>query len=61
MLPLYIKTASMYYGRLVDQKENSYEKLAAELKSHYAKEKLCAEEAVKGGFYAVQEGDGYHR
>lgn len=61
MLPLYIKTASVYYGRIVDQKENSYEKLAAEMKSHYTKERHCAKEVVEGGFYAVHEEDGFHR
>lgn len=61
MLPLYIKTANVYYGRIVDQKENGYEKLAAEMKSHYAKERLCAKEIVEGDFYAVQEEDVYHR
>ncbi|MCJ8736009.1 hypothetical protein PDJAM_G00254050 [Pangasius djambal] len=61
VLPLYIKTASVYYGRIVDQKENGYEKLSAEMKSHYAKERLCAKEVVEGGFYAVQEEDVYHR
>lgn len=61
MLPLYIKTASVYYGRILDQKENGYEKLAAEMKSHYAKERLCATHVVEGGFYALQEEDVYHR
>lgn len=61
MLPLCIKAANVYYGRVVDQKENGYEKLAAEMKSHYAKERLCAKEVVEGGFYAVQEEDEYHR
>ncbi|XP_053496879.1 putative ATP-dependent RNA helicase TDRD12 [Ictalurus furcatus] len=61
VLPLYIKTASVYYGRIMDQKENGYEKLAAEMKSHYAKERLCATHVVEGGFYALQEEDVYHR
>ncbi|XP_017340230.2 putative ATP-dependent RNA helicase TDRD12 [Ictalurus punctatus] len=61
VLPLYIKTASVYYGRILDQKENGYEKLAAEMKSHYAKERLCATHVVEGGFYALQEDDVYHR
>lgn len=61
MLPLYIKTANVYSGRIVNQKENGYEKLAAEMKSHYAKKKLCAKEVEKGGLYGVQEGDVYHR
>lgn len=61
MLPLYIKTASVYYGRIVDQKENCFEKLAAEMKSHYAKGRPLTTEVVEGGFYAVQEGDIHHR
>ncbi|KAI5627099.1 putative ATP-dependent RNA helicase TDRD12 [Silurus asotus] len=61
VLPLYIKTANVYYGRIVDQKENGYEKLAAEMKSHYAKQRLCAKEVIEGGFYAVQEDDVYQR
>ncbi|XP_053341877.1 putative ATP-dependent RNA helicase TDRD12 [Clarias gariepinus] len=61
VLPLYIKTASVYYGRIVDQKENCFEKLAAEMKSHYAKGRPLTTEVVEGGFYAVQEGDIHHR
>ncbi|XP_047675813.1 putative ATP-dependent RNA helicase TDRD12 isoform X2 [Tachysurus fulvidraco] len=61
VLPLYIKTANVYYGRIVDQRKNGYEKLVAEMKSHYAKERLCAKEVVEGGFYGVQEEDEYHR
>ncbi|TSK13375.1 AFG3-like protein 1 [Bagarius yarrelli] len=61
VLPLYIKTANVYYGRVVDQKENSYEKLAAKMKLHYAKERLCAKEVVEGGLYGVQENEVYHR
>ncbi|KAK3526224.1 hypothetical protein QTP70_017778, partial [Hemibagrus guttatus] len=61
VLPLYIKTANVYYGRIVDQKENGYEKLAAEMKSYYAKERLCAKDVVEGRFYGVQEEDVYHR
>lgn len=45
----------------MDQKESAYEKLATEMKTHYAKVRLCAKEVVEGGFYAVQQEDGYHR
>ncbi|KAL7867851.1 hypothetical protein SRHO_G00092350 [Serrasalmus rhombeus] len=61
VLPLYIKHANVYYGRIVNQKEDSYKDFADELNSHYAKERLCAKEVVKGGFYAIQEDDAYHR
>uniref|UniRef100_A0AAR2LIF5 RNA helicase n=1 Tax=Pygocentrus nattereri TaxID=42514 RepID=A0AAR2LIF5_PYGNA len=61
VLPLYIKHANVYYGRIVNQKEDRYKDFADELNSHYAKERLCAKEVVKGGFYAIQEDDAYHR
>ncbi|KAI4902699.1 hypothetical protein NFI96_028973 [Prochilodus magdalenae] len=61
VLPLYIKTANVYYGRIVNQKEDSYKGFVAELDSYYAKTRLCAKEVVKGGLYAVQEEDVYHR
>lgn len=61
VLPLYIKSANVYYGRIVNQKEDHYKTFAAKLNSHYAKEKRCAKEVVEGGIYAVQEEDVYHR
>ena len=45
----------------MNQKEDSYKDFAAELNSHYSKERLCAKEVVEGGFYAIQEEDAYHR
>ncbi|KAK1789793.1 hypothetical protein P4O66_015670 [Electrophorus voltai] len=61
VLPLYIKSANVYYGRIVKQKDDPYEILAAEMCSHYAKERLFAKEVVEGGLYAVQEEDIYSR
>ncbi|XP_066525360.1 putative ATP-dependent RNA helicase TDRD12 isoform X2 [Hoplias malabaricus] len=61
VLPLYIKSANVYYGRIVNQKEDSYKTFAAELNSHYAKGRLHAKEVVVGGVYAVQQADEYHR
>ncbi|KAI7811614.1 putative ATP-dependent RNA helicase TDRD12-like [Triplophysa rosa] len=61
VLPLYIKTASIYFGRIVRQKENVYETLANQMKTHYSNERRCAVEVVAGELYAVQEEDLYHR
>lgn len=61
MLPLYIKTANVFYGRIVEKKQNGYAKLAADMKSYYANERLCAKDVLEGGFYGVQEEDVYHR
>uniref|UniRef100_A0A674AVB2 RNA helicase n=1 Tax=Salmo trutta TaxID=8032 RepID=A0A674AVB2_SALTR len=61
VLPLFIKTASVYYGRIVSKKEDSYESLAAEMTTYYAAEKLGAKEVLEGGLYGVQEDEVYHR
>ncbi|XP_056595160.1 putative ATP-dependent RNA helicase TDRD12 [Triplophysa dalaica] len=61
VLPLYVKTASVYYGRIVRQKENVFETLANLMKTHYSNARLCAVEVVAGELYAVQEEDLYHR
>uniref|UniRef100_A0A4W5N9Z9 RNA helicase n=1 Tax=Hucho hucho TaxID=62062 RepID=A0A4W5N9Z9_9TELE len=61
VLPLFIKTASVYYGRIVSKKEDSYESLAAEMTTYYATEKLGAKEVLEGGLYGVQEDEVYHR
>ncbi|XP_041693840.1 putative ATP-dependent RNA helicase TDRD12 isoform X2 [Coregonus clupeaformis] len=61
VLPLYIKTASVYYGRIVSKKVDSYESLAAEMTAYYATEKLGAKEVLEGGLYGVQEDEVYHR
>nr|AUD07760.1 tudor-containing protein 12 [Danio rerio] len=61
VLPLFIKTASVYCGRIVRQKEDLYEDLATQMKLHYANERRCAVEVLKGALYAVQEENCYHR
>lgn len=58
---MFIKTASVYYGRIVSKKEDSYESLAAEMTTYYAAEKLGAKEVLEGGLYGVQEDEVYHR
>uniref|UniRef100_A0A8C9VUU9 RNA helicase n=1 Tax=Scleropages formosus TaxID=113540 RepID=A0A8C9VUU9_SCLFO len=61
ILPLYIKNASCYYGRLVSGKKDGYNSLAAQMAEHYAIERLHATKVVEGGIYALQEEDVYHR
>ncbi|KAL1247878.1 hypothetical protein QQF64_023254 [Cirrhinus molitorella] len=61
VLPLCIKSANVYSGRIVSQKDDPYETLAAEMNSHYASERRCAVEVLKGELYAVQEESIYNR
>lgn len=51
----------MYFGRIVNQKEDCFEKLAAEMNLYYANERLLAKEVTTGGMFAVHENDVYHR
>ncbi|KAL0968592.1 hypothetical protein UPYG_G00268950 [Umbra pygmaea] len=61
VLPLYIKTASVYYGRIVSKKEDRYESLASEMTAYYTTQKLNAKEVLEGSLYGVQEDEVYHR
>ncbi|XP_039512759.1 putative ATP-dependent RNA helicase TDRD12 [Pimephales promelas] len=61
VLPLLIKTASVYSGRIVSRSEDRYEALAAAMSAHYAEERRCAVEVLEGELYAVQEENSYSR
>ncbi|XP_076863509.1 putative ATP-dependent RNA helicase TDRD12 isoform X2 [Brachyhypopomus gauderio] len=61
VLPLYIKSANVYFGRIVNQKEDPFETLAAKMCSHYAIQRLFATDVEETGLYAVQEEDVYYR
>ncbi|KAF4095368.1 putative ATP-dependent RNA helicase TDRD12 isoform X3 [Onychostoma macrolepis] len=61
VLPLCIKSANVYSGRIVSQKDDVYESLAAQMNAHYATERRCAVEVLKGELYAVQEENIYNR
>ncbi|XP_048829648.1 putative ATP-dependent RNA helicase TDRD12 isoform X2 [Brienomyrus brachyistius] len=60
-VPLHIKNASCYYGRIVSGEGSGYECLARDMAAHYSREKIHAVELVQGGLYTVQEDDVYHR
>ncbi|TRY85802.1 hypothetical protein DNTS_011854, partial [Danionella cerebrum] len=61
VLPLCIRTANVFSGRVVAQKEDAYEALDARMKEHFAAERLCAVEILKEHLYAVQEESIYKR
>uniref|UniRef100_A0A3Q2CDJ8 RNA helicase n=1 Tax=Cyprinodon variegatus TaxID=28743 RepID=A0A3Q2CDJ8_CYPVA len=48
VLPLYIKTASVYYGRLVNSSDEGFESMASEINSYYADTKPGAKELLQG-------------
>uniref|UniRef100_A0A671RUS0 RNA helicase n=1 Tax=Sinocyclocheilus anshuiensis TaxID=1608454 RepID=A0A671RUS0_9TELE len=61
VLPLCIKSANVYSGRIVSRKDDCYETLAAEMNAHYGSERRCAVEVLKGELYAIQEENIYNR
>uniref|UniRef100_A0AAQ4Q3B9 RNA helicase n=1 Tax=Gasterosteus aculeatus aculeatus TaxID=481459 RepID=A0AAQ4Q3B9_GASAC len=61
VLPLHVKTASVFYGRLVEEGRGGFQSLAAEMSAFYADKKPGAEEVLQGGLYAVQEDEVFHR
>ncbi|KAL2093046.1 hypothetical protein ACEWY4_010358 [Coilia grayii] len=61
VVPLYIKSASVYYGHLVSRGDTRFEELAAKMAAHYAAEHRWATAAVEGELYAIQLDDEYQR
>ncbi|KAK9516144.1 hypothetical protein VZT92_024097 [Zoarces viviparus] len=62
VVPLYIKTASVFYGRVVQKEDGGgFCSVASEMTAFYADRKPGAEEVLEGGFYAVQEDQVFHR
>uniref|UniRef100_A0A8C6TUJ0 RNA helicase n=1 Tax=Neogobius melanostomus TaxID=47308 RepID=A0A8C6TUJ0_9GOBI len=61
VVPLFIKTASVFYGRIVTKEENDFESLAAAMTLFYADKKPGATEVLAGALYAVQEEKDFHR
>ncbi|XP_028813857.1 putative ATP-dependent RNA helicase TDRD12 [Denticeps clupeoides] len=61
VLPLCIKSATHYYGRIISKNDDCYKKFAAEMAEYYASEKPWAKDVSEGLIYAVQEEDVYHR
>uniref|UniRef100_A0A3B5A0V1 RNA helicase n=1 Tax=Stegastes partitus TaxID=144197 RepID=A0A3B5A0V1_9TELE len=55
VVPLYIKTASVFYGRIVKKEDRRFDIMSSEMASYYADKKPGAKELLEGGLYAVQE------
>ncbi|XP_069575745.1 putative ATP-dependent RNA helicase TDRD12 [Brachyistius frenatus] len=61
VVPLFIKTASVFYGRIVRKEDGGFDIMASEMASYYADKKPAAQELLDGGLYAVQEDEVFHR
>ncbi|XP_051808065.1 putative ATP-dependent RNA helicase TDRD12 [Acanthochromis polyacanthus] len=61
VVPLYIKTASVFYGRIVKKEDSRFDKMSSEMASYYAEKKPLAKELLEGGLYAVQDDKVFHR
>ncbi|XP_070686471.1 putative ATP-dependent RNA helicase TDRD12 [Pempheris klunzingeri] len=61
VVPLYIKTASVFYGRIVSKDDGGFQSMVSEMTSFYADKKPGAQEVLEGGLYAVQEDEVFHR
>ncbi|KAM9376225.1 putative ATP-dependent RNA helicase TDRD12 [Pholidichthys leucotaenia] len=60
VIPLHIKTASVFCGRIV--KDNGgFAALASEMASYYTEKKTGARELQEGGLYAVEQDNFFHR
>lgn len=60
-MPLYIKTASVFYGRILWKEVKDFQSMVSEMTSYYADKKPGAMDILEGGLYAVQEGEVFHR
>ncbi|KAM4573429.1 putative ATP-dependent RNA helicase TDRD12 [Odontesthes bonariensis] len=61
VVPVYIKTASVFYGRMVRKQDRSFDEMTSEMASYYADKKPGAKELLEGGLYAVQEDELFYR
>ncbi|XP_037109272.1 putative ATP-dependent RNA helicase TDRD12 [Syngnathus acus] len=61
VLPLHIKTASVFYGRIIQREKEVFDRMVAGMTSYYADSKPCPEEVLEGGLYAVQDDHHFHR
>ncbi|XP_024858341.1 putative ATP-dependent RNA helicase TDRD12 isoform X2 [Kryptolebias marmoratus] len=61
VVPLYIKSASVFFGRMVKKDDKCFDIMASEMVSYYADKKPGAKELLEGCLYAVQEDEVFHR
>ncbi|KAM9854853.1 putative ATP-dependent RNA helicase TDRD12 [Aulostomus maculatus] len=60
VLPLYIKTASVFHGRIIRKDDGRFEHMASEMVSYYVEKRPAAQELLEGGLYAVQDDSELH-
>ncbi|KAM8861059.1 putative ATP-dependent RNA helicase TDRD12 [Synchiropus picturatus] len=61
VVPLHVKTASVYYGRVLSG-DTDFERMMSELASYYTEKNMgMVEEVLEGGLYAVEENNTFHR
>ncbi|XP_077425184.1 putative ATP-dependent RNA helicase TDRD12 isoform X2 [Vanacampus margaritifer] len=61
VLPLHIKTASVFYGRIIQKDDDVFDCMMADISSYYADRMPCPDEVLQGGLYAVQDNHNFHR
>uniref|UniRef100_A0A8C5HR34 RNA helicase n=1 Tax=Gouania willdenowi TaxID=441366 RepID=A0A8C5HR34_GOUWI len=61
VVPLYIKTASVFYGRILRKEDKDYDTMCSEMVSFYSDKKPGAKELLIDKLYAVQEEDSFYR
>lgn len=61
VLPLHVKTASVFCGRIVQQDDAAFREMAAEMTAFYSDNKPVAKELVEGRLYAVLLEEEVHR
>ncbi|XP_072241434.1 putative ATP-dependent RNA helicase TDRD12 [Leuresthes tenuis] len=61
VIPVYIKTASVFYGRMVRKQDRGFDEMTSEMATYYADKKPGAKELHEGGLYAVQEDELFYR
>lgn len=60
-MPLHVKTASMFYGRIVRKDDTAFQNMVAEMAVYYGVKKPVAKELLEGCLYAVQVEEEIHR
>lgn len=61
VVPLHVKTASVYCGRIVRQDDVAFREMAAKMKAYYSDNKPVAKELVEGRLYGLVLEEEVHR
>lgn len=61
VVPLHVKTASVYCGRIVRQGDVAFREMAAKMKAYYSDNKPVAKELAEGRLYGLVLEEEFHR